>query len=55
VLPRDGGTGLGLALARSVARQHGGDLEIESARGEGTTVRIVLPGGGRSGAESGAE
>lgn len=48
---REGGSGLGLALARSVARQHGGELQIESAPGAGTTVRMVLPGTGGSGAE----
>ncbi len=40
---REGGTGLGLALARSVARQHGGELTIESEPGRGTIVRLTLP------------
>jgi signal transduction histidine kinase len=38
-----GGAGLGLFLARGVVEQLGGLLEIESAVGEGTLVRIVLP------------
>ena len=43
---REGGTGLGLALARSVARMHGGELGIESRLGEGTTVTLSIPTGG---------
>lgn len=38
-----GGAGLGLFLARGVVEQLGGWLEIESAPGEGTLVRILLP------------
>ena len=37
------GTGLGLSMVRGFAEQSGGRLEIESAEGVGTTVRIVLP------------
>ncbi len=37
---RDGGTGLGLAIADRIARAHGGALEIESALGAGTVVRV---------------
>jgi signal transduction histidine kinase len=37
------GTGLGLALARAHAEAHHGRLELESARGEGSTFRLVLP------------
>ena len=40
---RQGGTGLGVALARSVIAQHGGSLSYESAPGKGTTVRATLP------------
>jgi signal transduction histidine kinase len=29
--------------ARQVIREHGGDIHISSAPGEGTTVRVVLP------------
>jgi PAS domain S-box-containing protein len=37
------GTGLGLPIAKQLADLHGGDLVIESTRGRGTTVSIVLP------------
>jgi two-component system sensor histidine kinase RegB len=37
------GMGLGLFLARSVAERLGGSLAIDSQRGRGTTVRVVLP------------
>jgi signal transduction histidine kinase len=37
------GSGLGLAIAREVIEAHGGAIAIESAVGEGTTVRIDLP------------
>ena len=37
------GTGLGLSLVRSFVELHGGRLEIESALGQGTTVRAFLP------------
>ncbi|MGB5584834.1 MAG: sensor histidine kinase [Gammaproteobacteria bacterium] len=38
-----GGYGLGLYLCRMIAEAHGGQLEIESAVGEGTHVLIRLP------------
>jgi two-component system nitrogen regulation sensor histidine kinase GlnL len=37
------GMGLGLVMARQAVTQHGGKLEIRSARGAGTTVKISLP------------
>jgi PAS domain S-box-containing protein len=37
------GTGLGLAMARGFAEQSGGGLRIDSALGQGTTVRIWFP------------
>lgn len=40
---RPHGTGLGLAIVARVARAHGGNVEIESADGAGTTVAIELP------------
>lgn len=39
----EGGTGLGLPLARSIMELHQGGLEIESEPGRGTAVSIWLP------------
>lgn len=38
-----GGVGLGLTLAREIARLHGGRLTIERSGGEGTTFLCALP------------
>jgi signal transduction histidine kinase len=40
---KEGGTGLGLAVARGLVEQHGGSLEFRSAPRTGTTVTILLP------------
>jgi signal transduction histidine kinase len=36
----DGGHGLGLALAQSIARTHGARIEVESQPGAGSTFRV---------------
>jgi putative PEP-CTERM system histidine kinase len=40
---REGGYGLGAFQAREILRELGGALEVESAPGAGTVVRLVLP------------
>jgi cell cycle sensor histidine kinase DivJ len=40
------GTGLGLALVKSLAQMHGGEAVLASALGEGTTVTVRLPHAG---------
>jgi PAS domain S-box-containing protein len=37
------GTGLGLAISYNIISDHGGEIEIESTLGEGTTVVVYLP------------
>jgi signal transduction histidine kinase len=40
-----GGTGLGLALSRKLARMMGGDVTVTSEQGEGSVFTVRLPGG----------
>lgn len=37
------GTGLGLSICHELVRAHGGEIQIASSKGRGTTVRIILP------------
>ena len=38
-----GGAGLGLAIVRSIAELHGGNVDLQSEPGAGTTVTLSLP------------
>jgi len=44
---REGGTGLGLPIARRIIDEHGGSLSLISTAGRGTTARILLAGPGK--------
>ena len=45
---RFGGTGLGLALSRKLARMMGGDVTVTSEPGKGSVFTVRLPGGADS-------
>jgi signal transduction histidine kinase len=37
------GTGLGLSICHELVQAHGGEINVASAEGCGTTVRVILP------------
>jgi signal transduction histidine kinase len=41
--PEKGGVGLGLSVARTIAREHGGDVTLANRPGGGLTARVELP------------
>ena len=40
---KSSGTGLGLAISKAIAHAHGGELEVKSRKGEGTSFKLFLP------------
>ena len=44
---RFGGTGLGLALSRKLARMMGGDVTVASEPGKGSVFTVRLPSGAK--------
>jgi signal transduction histidine kinase len=40
---KDGGSGIGLNVARALIELHGGEIRVHSAPGRGTDVRVVVP------------
>ncbi|MCB9660746.1 MAG: ATP-binding protein [Polyangiales bacterium] len=51
---KETGRGLGLSAVLGIVRGHHGRLDVRSAEGEGTTFRVTLPAGERSGAPEAA-
>jgi two-component system NtrC family sensor kinase len=56
---REKGTGLGLSVVYGILQRHGGQVEVQSERGRGTTFTLKLPpmvrpGPGSGGAEKGS-
>lgn len=41
--PAEGGTGIGLALCQQNAQLFGGEIEVESTLGQGTTFKVMFP------------
>jgi signal transduction histidine kinase len=40
-----GHTGLGLAIAKAIAANHGGTISVENAAGQGACFTVTLPAG----------
>jgi signal transduction histidine kinase len=49
------GSGLGLSVSQGIVSGLGGRIEVDSAVGRGTTMRVILPPGRRTRASTGVE
>src|SRR5439155_833288 len=50
----EGGSGLGLAMAYSIVKRHGGEIGVERESGRGTTFTLTFPGAAQISGPSGA-
>ena len=41
---KDNGSGLGLSVSYGIVKDHGGDIQVSSTPGQGTSFEIVIPG-----------
>jgi len=51
--PEGKGTGLGLTLCQMIVTAHHGDIEIDSAAGQGAAIHVSLPVPGQAGTMAG--
>ena len=49
------GTGLGLSISLAIVRKFGGDIQVASEPGQGTTFHVFLPSGDRAARDAGAD
>ena len=42
-MEKNAGTGLGMSIAKGIVDLHGGNIEVQSEPGIGTSIRIFIP------------